>query len=142
MKEIWTLGYEGHSPESLTLRLREAGIQRVIDIRELPLSRKAGFSKRALALGLAAAGIEYSHMRALGTPRDIRHAYKAGGDHADLRRGYLAHLRTQPAALKELEAIASGERCALLCVEADPAGCHRTILGDRLARRGWRVHAL
>jgi len=139
VRRVWTIGYEGHSPESLVGRLREPGIERLVDIRELPLSRKAGFSKRALALGLASAGIEYSHMRALGTPRAVRHAYKATGDHAAFRKAYLAHVKEHRAAVEELERLASAERCALMCVERDPATCHRTVLGALLATRGWEV---
>lgn len=142
MKRVWTFGYEGHSPESMMLRLRAARIERLVDIRELPLSRKPGFSKSALALGLSRAGIAYTHLKALGTPRAVRHAYKADDDHAGFRSGYLAHLRANGGAIEELEALAREARCALMCVEADPARCHRTILADVLAARGWRVQEL
>lgn len=141
-KRIWAIGYEGHSPESFASRLRGAKIQRLVDIRELPLSRKAGFSKTTLALGLGAAGIAYSHVRALGTPRDVRHAYKADDDHAAFAKSYLAHLKDQDAAVEDLEVMASRERCALMCVERDPAHCHRTVLAGVLAARGWRVAEL
>lgn len=142
MKRVWTVGYEGHSPESLVLRLRAAKIERLVDIRELPLSRKAGFSKSALALGMGAAGIAYTHLKALGTPRAIRHAYKADDDHVAFRRGYLAHVKANAEAVAELERLATAERCALMCVEKDPEHCHRTLLGDVLAKRGWRVDEL
>ena len=142
MKRVWLVGYEGHSPESLMLRLRAAKIQRLIDIRELPLSRKPGFSKSALALGLASAGIAYTHLKALGTPRAVRHAFKADHDETAFRKGYLAHVKANEAAVAELEALASGERCALMCVEKDPTLCHRTLLGEVLAKRGWRVEEL
>lgn len=136
-KRLWTIGYEGHSPESLMMKLRDAKVQRVVDIRELPLSRKAGFSKRALALGLSHAGIEYSHVRALGTPRAIRHSYKAGGGFETFRRDYLAHVRANEDALAELESLMKKERCALLCVEAEHAECHRGVLAAHLEKRGW-----
>lgn len=142
MKRIWTIGYEGHSPESLTGRLRAARIARLVDVRELPLSRKPGFSKRALALGVSRAGIAYSHVRALGTPRATRHAYKAGGSFDAFRDEYLAHLDEHASAVRELEDVAARERCALLCVEKDAAACHRGVLGDVLAARGWRVEHL
>lgn len=141
-RTVWTLGYEGHDPESFVATLRKAGVQRVLDVRELPLSRKAGFSKSALAMGLSRHGIAYSHVRALGTPKPVREAYKAGGSFADLRKGYLAHVADQEAAVAELEKVARAERCALLCVEADPAACHRSVLGEVLAERGWRVEHL
>lgn len=139
MDRIWAIGYEGHDPESFASLLRKHRIERLVDVRELPLSRKPGFSKSALALGLSRAGIEYTHVKALGTPRAVRHAWKAGGAFAQFRRDYLAHVKANRAALEELEATARGERCALMCVEADPAECHRTLLGEVLAKRGWDV---
>lgn len=141
-RRVWTIGYEGHDPESFVARLRKAGIQRVVDVRELPLSRKSGFSKSALALGLSKAGIAYSHVKALGTPRAVRHAYKAGGSFDAFRADYLAHVALHEAAVKELEEVAARERCALLCVEAKVETCHRAILGDVLAARGWTVEHL
>lgn len=139
-KRIWTIGYEGHDPESLTHVLREARIQRVVDIRELPLSRKRGFSKNAMAAGLRMAGIEYSHLKALGTPRPLRHAYKAGGGYDAFRAGYLAHLDEMgEALLEQLERMATEERVALLCVEHEASVCHRGVLGDVLAKRGWKM---
>lgn len=139
-RTIWTIGYEGHDGASLVEKLRKARVQRVVDVRELPLSRKPGFSKRGLALGLQAAGIEYSHVRALGTPRAVRHAYKAGGGFDAFRAAYLAHVREHEDAVRALEALASVERCCLLCVEADHEACHRGVLAkDVLGRRGWRA---
>ena len=141
-RRVWTIGYEGHDPESFVAKLRAAGVERVVDVRELPLSRKAGFSKSALALGLSKSGIAYSHVKALGTPRAVRHAYKGGGDFEAFKRDYLAHVAQHELAVTELEAVARQERCALLCVEADVETCHRGILADVLAERGWRVEHL
>lgn len=136
-KRVCTVGYEGHDPESFVETLRKARIERVIDVRELPLSRKSGFSKSALAAGLKAAGIAYSHVKALGTPRAVRHAWKAGGSFDDFRRDYLAHLAENADAVEELERVASAERCALLCVERDVETCHRGLLAEVLETRGW-----
>jgi uncharacterized protein (DUF488 family) len=141
-RTVWTIGYEGHDPDSFVRRLRAADIQRVVDIRELPLSRKAGFSKSALAMGLSRSGIAYSHVKALGTPRAVRHAYKAGGGFQAFKADYLAHVARQEPAVKALEEVARGERSALLCVEAEAETCHRAILGEVLAARGWRVEHL
>jgi uncharacterized protein (DUF488 family) len=136
-RRVWTIGYEGHDPESFVSTLRKARIERVVDVRELPLSRKAGFSKNVLAAGLQRAGIAYSHAKALGTPRPVRHALKAGGSVEDFRRDYLAHLRENMDAVEELERVASGERCALLCVERELETCHRGVLAEVLEQRGW-----
>ena len=136
-KRIWTNGYEGHDVDSFVATLRKARIERVVDIRELPLSRKAGFSKNALAAGLKASGIAYSHVKALGTPRPVRHALKAGGSPEDFKRDYLAHVRENMDAVAELEEVARRERCALLCVERELSTCHRGVLAEVLAGRGW-----
>jgi len=138
-KRIWTLGYEGRDPNGFVAALREADVQRVVDVRELPLSRKVGFSKASLARGLEAAGIAYTHLRALGTPRPIRHALKSGGDPETFRRDYRAYAETQPEALAQLEDLARRERVAMLCVEATADVCHRGVLGEMLKERGWRV---
>lgn len=142
MPRVWTIGYEGHDPESFVGKLRAAGIQRVVDVRELPLSRKAGFSKSALAMGLSKAGMAYSHVKALGTPRAVRHAYKAGGGFEAFRADYLAHLARNEPAVAELEEVARKERCALLCVEAEVETCHRALLAEVLAQRGWGIEHL
>ena len=143
---IFTIGYEGHDPDSFVRALRKANVQRVVDIRELPLSRKAGFSKTPLAAGLKAAGIAYSHVKALGTPRAVRHALKAGGSVRparggedasqrvrieDFRRDYLKHVAQNMDAVRELEDVARRERCALLCVERELDVCHRGLLAPR-----------
>lgn len=138
-RRLWTIGYEGHSPESITLALRKAKVERVVDVRELPLSRRSGFSKTALAAGLAHAGIAYTHLRALGTPRALRHAYKAEGDVDAFRQAYAEHVAAVPEALAELEALARKERCCLLCVEADVDACHRGVLATLLQEHGWRA---
>jgi uncharacterized protein (DUF488 family) len=75
--KIYTIGYEGLGLEDFVVRLRRAGVRIVIDVRELPLSRKRGFSKGALAEALATARIRYSHMRSLGCPKPIRDRHRA-----------------------------------------------------------------
>lgn len=142
-KRIWTIGYEGHDPESFVAKLRAAKVQRVVDIRDLPLSRKKGFSKGPMSVGLAAAGLGYSHLKALGTPAPVRHAYKAGGSFEAFRDAYLEHLDdVGEGVLEQLERMAQEERCALLCVEHDAKVCHRGVLAGILETRGWDVKHL
>ena len=89
--KVFTIGYEDKTPDSLIECLREAGVQRVVDVRELPLSRRYGFSKSALAAALARAGIRYEHMRELGNPKLYRNQYKAG-DVEGGSRAFRSHL--------------------------------------------------
>src|SRR6478609_6265917 len=88
---IFTIGYEGTTVSEFIASLLAAGVGRVIDVRALPLSRRPGFSKTALRGALEEAGIEYVHLKALGTPADGRAAARAGR-HADLERIYAGQL--------------------------------------------------
>jgi uncharacterized protein (DUF488 family) len=119
--------------------LRDAGIALVVDVRELPLSRKSGFSKSALAKALRAGGIEYVGMRAVGAPRQARHALREGGAWEPFATAYLAHLEANEDGVAEVERLARERPVALLCFERDALACHRSLLAGRLARRGFDV---
>ncbi|MCY0992144.1 DUF488 domain-containing protein [Nannocystis sp. ILAH1] len=128
--EFFTVGYAGKSVDDFIQVLRRAGVQRVVDVRELPLSRKKGFSKRGLSEVLAEHGIDYVHVRSAGNPhRSLRH------DVVRCLEAYRGHLRENPAAVEEVLNALVGVRAALLCVEHDHAVCHRSVLAARLARR-------
>ncbi len=130
---LYTIGYEGRTPEELLAILSEHGVNRVADVRQMPLSRKPGFSKSALAEFLTSHGIEYVGFPQLGTPPAIRNQYKKNGDFARLRRDYLAYLGTQGPEIAALRELAAHGGCALLCFERDPSKCHRSILAEVLA---------
>jgi uncharacterized protein (DUF488 family) len=131
--EVVTVGYEKATLPEVIERLRRAGVERVADVRAVAASRRAGFSKTLLAATLAEAGIDYVHLRALGTPKAGRQAVRAGRI-AEMEAIYDAHLET-PEARAELaraEALVQEKKTALLCYEADPAHCHRLIVARRL----------
>lgn len=109
--------------------LRHAGVERVIDVRALPLSRRPGFSKTMLAATLGEAGIDYVHLKALGTPKRGRDAAKKG-DVATLRAVYVDQLALPEAqaAAAQMRVLAAEKPSALLCYERDPCHCHRTLL--------------
>ena len=136
MPELCTIGYENYTQPELIARLREAGVEVLIDVRAVASSRKAGFSKTLLAGGLAEAGIEYVHLRGLGTPKAGREAARAGRI-AEMHAIYEGQLQTPEAEhdMARAEAIVSERPAALLCLEADPSGCHRRIVAERLRRR-------
>lgn len=127
---IFTIGYEGLDIDSFIALLDDHGIETVIDVRELPLSRKPGFSKRSLSEALEAAGLAYVHMVALGCPRAVRDRYKLDGSWAHYTKGFLRHLKTQDEAIRELADKADASNCALLCFEADYRYCHRSFVAD------------
>jgi uncharacterized protein (DUF488 family) len=131
---LFTIGYEAASVPRFLGALKDARVQLLVDVRAVASSRRPGFSKSRLAANLAEAGIDYLHLRALGTPADGRAAARAG-HHDELRRIFLAHLAA-PEAQDELEVLADlvrgDRRVCLLCFEADPAHCHRSMVADAL----------
>ena len=126
---IFTIGYEATTMGDFIDALTAAGVERVIDVRALPLSRRPGFSKTPLRGALAEAGIDYVHLRALGTPAAGREAARKGR-HEELRRIYDGQLELPEAIAQgaQMLELASERPSALLCFERDPAGCHRTLL--------------
>jgi uncharacterized protein (DUF488 family) len=132
--KIFTIGYEGATMDEFLTALGDAGVERVIDVRALPLSRRPGFSKSPLRGALADAGIDYVHLRALGTPAEGRSAAKRG-DRATLKRVYDVQLALPEAivAAEEMKRLAAERPSALLCFERDPASCHRTLLWQAAA---------
>lgn len=135
MKEVATIGYEAATVRTFLKALTEHRIELLVDVRAVASSRRPGFAKSALAANLTGAGIEYLHLRGLGTPAEGRAAARAGR-HAEMRKIFEGHLATA-SAQAELEALAeivrSGRRVCLLCLEADPTHCHRSIVATALA---------
>ncbi len=144
MPELATIGYERRTLPELIATLSEAGVAVVIDVRAVAASRKAGFSKTILGASLAEAGIDYVHLRALGTPKAGREAARRGRI-AEMQAIFEQQLATPEAEhdLARAAAIAAERPTALLCLEADAAGCHRRIVAERLrARLGAAVRDL
>ena len=130
-KRIFTIGYEGSTQPELIAALQNAGVERVIDVRAVPLSRKPGFSKNVLAAGLKEAGMDYVHLRALGTPPAGREAARKK-QWAAFERIFAEQLETPEAGAEAAQMVALAEEkpSALLCFERDPAHCHRTPLRE------------
>lgn len=128
---LYTFGYEGLSIDDFISRLREVGIKTIIDVRELPLSRKKGFSKRSFAEILHKAGIAYAHMPALGCPKDIRNTYKLNSDWSEYKLNFNRYLESQISAIAELAKISSSTSACLVCFEADYNLCHRSLIAKK-----------
>ena len=133
MKPLATIGYESATQDAVLQKLRRAGVEVLIDVRAVAASRRAGFSKRLLAASLAEAGIDYVHLRQLGTPKPGREAARHGRI-AEMHVIYEAHLREPAAQLELAQAteIARERKAALLCYEADARCCHRQIVAQRI----------
>jgi uncharacterized protein (DUF488 family) len=138
---IFTIGYEATIMADFLAALTGAGVERVIDVRALPLSRRPGFSKSPLKAALAEAGIDYIHLKALGAPADGRAAARAGRQD-DLERIYAGQLQLPEAMVQaeQMRDLAAEKPSALLCYERDPAACHRSLLLAAVARDATVTH--
>jgi Domain of unknown function DUF488 len=114
---FFTLGYEQSEPEEFLRRLQANGVEMVVDVRDIPLSRKRGFSKIQLQELLARVDIEYLHVRALGAPKQIRYPLRAGGSWWEYVKGYSRVLRARTAEIDTLIRLSREKRICLLCLE-------------------------
>lgn len=136
---LYTVGYEGADLGDFIATLKAHKIKQIIDVRDLPLSRKRGFSKNALTAALAKFGIGYVHLKSLGDPKPGRDAARSG-DIAAFRQIYTHHLATD-LAKAGLVAAATAARetvSSLLCYERDHIDCHRAIVAERI-KSGFKV---
>lgn len=129
---LLTIGYEGLTPDTFFAALNTQKVQSLIDVRELPLSRKPGFSKTALSQTAASHTIAYMHIVELGCPKDIRHTYRQDRDWQRYQRRYLEHLEQQQPTLEALVDQMQYAQCCLVCFEADYTTCHRSLIARRL----------
>ena len=132
MKKLFTIGYEGAALDDFVLTLQSAKIDVLLDVRELPISRRKGFSKTALGDALTVAGIDYRHEKLLGSPRTIRHRLREDGNYPRFFREFDRHLKEQGALLTLLAHELKGN-VALMCYERDHEACHRRSVADALA---------
>jgi len=131
-----TIGYEGAKIDDFLATLKLAGVDVLIDIRDVPVSRKPGFSKKSLSEYLERVGVRYVHLRDLGDPKPGRDAARRG-DMTTFRRIFEAHLESENAqeALEHAIGISSDEQACLLCFERDHSSCHRAIVAEEMANR-------
>jgi len=141
---LYSIGYEKARLADVVAALKAAGVATLIDVRDRPISRRPGFSKRQLAAGIEEAGIRYVGLKALGTPPEGREANHKR-DWERFWRIVDDKLATAEAehALEEAAAIAAESPSCLLCYEADWHICHRSRVADMLgARHGFTIRHL
>ena len=136
MRPLFTIGYEGKTVGEFLEQLVACRVDLLIDVRAVAASRRPGFSKTALAGALRENGMDYMHLRALGTPKAGREAAKKGRI-AEMRAIYEGQLATPEAELAMEQALEAAleRKTALLCFEADAGGCHRAVVAERLVAR-------
>jgi uncharacterized protein (DUF488 family) len=131
-----TIGYEGREPDGYVRALLRAGVTLLCDVRRNPVSRRPGFSKKALAAACAAASIRYEHLPELGVASERRKGLETPEDVARLFEEYdRVDLMREAASLERIrDWMRSGECVALTCFERDPADCHRGRIAAALER--------
>jgi uncharacterized protein (DUF488 family) len=139
---LFTIGHSTHSTEEFIALLHAHRIRHLVDVRSIPKSRHVPqFNSDALASSLRSGGIEYSHLKALGGRRHMRKdSINTGWRNASFR-GYADYMATPPfgEGLEALTQIAAATPTAIMCAEAVPWRCHRSLIADALILKGWQV---
>jgi uncharacterized protein (DUF488 family) len=130
---VGSIGYENfRDVADFARHLSDAGVERVIDVRELPISRRPGYAKTALGEALRAEGIEYLHVKGLGNPKTLRDLYRSGRVPEGRQRYSRYLLKEQRDELEALCALLEEKCCAVMCVEHDQSVCHRDVIFQAL----------
>lgn len=131
-----SVGYEGRTAEDLLSVLVEQHVDVVADVRLTPMSRKPGLSKTRLREALAAAGVDYIHLKSLGNPKENREPFWTGAVAIGVARFRELMAAPEPAAsLDDLARLARTQRVAVLCFERDHARCHRQVVTEEVTAR-------
>lgn len=141
-KVLFTIGHSTHSIEEFIALLNAHDIRHLVDVRSIPKSRHVPqFNSEALAASLNAASIDYTHMKNLGGRRHSRKDSTNTGWRNTSFRGYADYMATPQFAegLNALTQIASATPTAIMCAEAVPWRCHRSLIADALILKGWQV---
>ena len=133
-RKMYTLGYSGYDIEGFVCKLLANDIECLIDVREIPISRKKGFAKNALMERLAESGIEYRHHKALGSPKDLRHKVREDRDYSTFFSGVRKHLLkpTGVDAVRETIHTAREMRSCLMCFCPEWENCHRSCVVESI----------
>jgi uncharacterized protein (DUF488 family) len=139
---IYTIGHSTHSLEEFVHLLRGHGVARVADVRSIPRSRHVPqFNRDVFEASLHEQGLGYTFVTALGGRRHGRKDSVNTGWRNAAFRGYADYMATPQFAggLAELMRLAADEPTAMMCAEAVPWRCHRSLIADALMVKGWEV---
>lgn len=129
---VYTIGYEGLTANSFINILAQYNIEQILDVREIPISRKPGFSKGKLAGLLENAGISYVHMKELGSPKDIRDMLHETKDYDTFFNEYRHYIGSHFNYIQDAWELVTEKRTCLLCFEKKPSECHRSVIAEYL----------
>lgn len=129
---IYTAGYEGKTVDEFLNLLMESGISRLIDVRYNPVSRRYGFHKSTLSRLCKFLGIDYQHLPGLGIAGSERENLRAASQYESLFENYRCSLPARGHDLVNAVGLLNSKPSALVCMEADPRLCHRSVLAQHL----------
>lgn len=135
-----TIGYEQNGPGAFLKLLKANQVEVIVDVRQMPLSRKKGFSKNQLRELLAVEGIDYRHVQTLGAPKTIRDRLRENGSWWEYAKGYEKVLASRHEDIRELIDFAEDRRICLLCFERKPEECHRSLVAKEMEKQGNRAN--
>jgi len=132
---LYTIGYEKRSIEDFLKTLLENGIDLLVDIRAVPHSRKKDFTKKNLEKSLSENGIEYSLIKELGSPKELRDKVRSDGDYGYFFGEYEKSLENKKKYLSALLNLIKTRKACLFCYEADADRCHRKSVAGKLGEQ-------
>lgn len=130
---IYTIGYEGRNISEFISCLKSEKISMVLDVREIPISRKKGFSKSALKNELEKKGLRYIHMKALGSPKNMRRKLYEDRDYRSFFQSFIAYLEGKKDYLEKIHELTFNATCCLMCYEKEAEKCHRSVVAQKVA---------
>lgn len=136
---IFSTGYEGMAQREFIDRLVKNHIQQLIDVRQIPNSRKKGFAKSILAEELAKYGIMYIHIPELGTDKVSRDNYRVTNNVKKLLNEYEKRFQKHYSSYEVVRALAKYKTSAIMCFEDDHQFCHRQRIESELEKDGFSV---
>jgi len=136
---LYTIGYEGKTADCILKELWANGVERLVDVRAVAMSRKPGFSKGALSEFLKKNGLEYVHLNRLGSPKNARDELRVSGDFGAFSSEYSSHLLSVSSDLDMLARLAFEKPTAIMCFESDVTACHRSIIADMMRKKGFEI---
>ncbi|MHC4461720.1 MAG: DUF488 domain-containing protein [Planctomycetota bacterium] len=134
-RQLFTVGYEGTTIEGFIARLRSNNINCIVDVREVPLSRKPGFSKTELARRLNRACIHYVHLRELGSPKPLRENLKLTGGYSTFFKQMSRYLSGKKDVIETAYKYVINTTSCLMCFERLASECHRKIVAKKIRIR-------
>jgi len=134
-RSLFTVGYEGRNIDSFVTQLKKHSIDCLLDVREIPLSRKKGFSKSALSQRLSRENIRYIHFRDLGSPKPLREYLKLTGDYTTFFHKIDQHLADRKETIEKAYSFVTTNTCCLMCFEKLAENCHRKIVAAKIKQR-------